>query len=103
MYLLSFCEFSFFFSHLFLLVGGYLLYNIIDFVNFLGLILESFFVSFSFALFPCDLMTIFRVMFGFLSLFLCMDLFLDFCFVVTMKFIYSNLSTYVIIFKLEYL
>ena len=49
-----------------------------------------FLVSSSFALFLCDLMTIFSVMFGFLSLFVCVSL-IGFWFVVTMRIIYNIL------------
>ena len=53
------------------------------------------FLSFSFLLFPCDLMTGFSVMFGFLSLF-CAPI-INFWLVAIMRFLYSNLYLYVII------
>ena len=43
-----------------------------------------------FCLFVCGLMTVFSVMFGFLSL-VYLSIIIDLWFVVTMKFIYSNI------------
>ena len=54
----------------------------------------KFFLVLIFLLFPCDLMTIFSITFGFLSL--VHVSIIGFCFVATMNFIYNNIYIYVI-------
>ena len=57
----------------------------------------SFLFLSSFALFTCDLMIIFIVLFGLLSLSLFISI-IDFWFMVTMSFIFSSLCIYVVMF-----
>ena len=63
---------------------------------FLVVFVTFWFLSSCFVLFPCDLMTIFNVMFGSLSLFVCVYLF---WFVVTTRFVYNNIYICMIYLK----
>lgn len=76
-------------------------YILLLFFYLLLLCFCSSFLFISFSVFPCDLMTSFSVMFGFISLF-CAPI-INFWFTAIMRFLYSNLHLHVIILSCFYL